>query len=110
METTYYIIRTSPGRLALVHSDTDKLVQLAGPNCAMPDGAFVPLLKAKGFFDTMVAENPDRMDRVFGGADHSGPVVGVGRLRSEKNCVTRAGLTNADAHDKKPLAGEVEKA
>ena len=103
MTTTYYIVRPSPGYLALVHATTDMLVQLAGPNCAMPDAAFFSLLKAKGFYATMVAENPDRMARVEG-------AVGVGRLRSEKNPFTRCGLTNANAHSKAPAAGEFEDA
>ena len=111
MTTTYYIVRPSPGYLALVHIATDpetgeddsKLVQLAGPNCAMPDAAFFNLLRAKGFYATMVAENPDRMKRVEG-------AVGVGRLRSEKNPFTRCGLTNANAHSKAPAAGEFEDA
>ena len=97
-----YIIRTSPGYLALANSETDALVMLAGPNVALPDAAFWSVLKAKGIYDAMVKENPERMKRV--------EANGVGALRQEKDILTRAGLTRANAHSTKPTPGTVETA
>ena len=97
-----YIIRTSPGYLALANTESDSLVMLAGPMVALLDAAFWATLKAKGLYDAMVKANPARMARV--------EANGVGALRQEKDILTRAGLTRATAHSKKPTSGTVETA
>lgn len=97
-----HIIRTSLGYLALVRTNDEdgELVMLAGPNVALPDSGFWPLLRAKGFEAEMRAENPERWERMERN--------GIGHLRQEKNVLARSGLTRANAHSRAPDPGTVE--
>lgn len=103
-----YIVRTSPGYLALMETDGEwgKPVLLAGQAVvALPDAAFWALLKAPqphhnpSLYADMVAENPARMARV--------EANGVGALRCEKQVLLNAGLTRANAHTTPPIPGTV---
>jgi len=95
-----YVIRPSPGYLALADTETDRLVLVSGQFAAMPDAAFWSARKAKGLDAQMKAENPARWERM--------QQNGIGELRQEKDLLTRAGLTRATAHSKKPTPGTVE--
>jgi len=95
-----YVIRPSPGRLALADTETDRLVLVAGQFAAMPDAAFWAALRARGLDAQMKAENPARWERM--------QKNGIGELRQEKDILTRAGLTRANAHSKAPTPSTVE--
>ena len=107
MSIRYHINRVEPGGLFVVDNEAGPIdAETKEPSGApvtwpIPDAEFWAWLdKGDGlkYREAMEAENPDRLKRAR---------AFVGRLRSEKQCLTTAGYTRATLASDRPV-GKIE--